>query len=112
AAVAGVHTAMIDPMVIANAASNRPRHRILIMVLPHLSSGVLYPQKPTWRGDLLVHAPVWDIQHRRPCAVGGTATQQAASQRAVFGPVCRRVGAPMNSPRCVPAPLSLRLLRS
>jgi hypothetical protein len=32
---------MIDPMVIANAASNRPRHRILTMVLPHLSSGVL-----------------------------------------------------------------------
>jgi len=32
---------MIDPMVIANAASNRPRHRILIMVLPHLWSGVL-----------------------------------------------------------------------
>jgi len=25
-------------MVIANAASNRPRHRILTMVLPHLSS--------------------------------------------------------------------------
>src|SRR5262245_6777374 len=41
AAVAGVHPAMIDPMVIANAASNRPRHRILIMVLPHLWSGVL-----------------------------------------------------------------------
>ena len=32
---------MIDPMVIANAASNRPRHRIVTMVLPHLSSGVL-----------------------------------------------------------------------
>jgi hypothetical protein len=41
AAVAGVHPVMIDPMVIANAPSNRPRHRILIMVLPHLWSGVL-----------------------------------------------------------------------
>jgi len=41
AAAAGVHPAMIDPMVIANAASNRPRQRILIMVLSHLSSGVL-----------------------------------------------------------------------
>jgi len=41
AAVAGVHPAMIDPMAIANAASNRPRHRILTMVLPHPSSGVL-----------------------------------------------------------------------
>src|SRR5215471_14083043 len=38
AAVTGVHPVMIDPMVIANAASNRPRHRILTMVLPHLSS--------------------------------------------------------------------------
>ena len=37
AAVAGVHPVMIDPIVIANAASNRPRHRILTMVLPHLS---------------------------------------------------------------------------
>jgi hypothetical protein len=42
AAVAGVHPAMIDPMVIANAASNRPRHRILTMVLPHLLSGVAF----------------------------------------------------------------------
>jgi len=41
AAAAGVHPAMIDPMVIANAASNRPRHRIVTMVLSHLSSGVL-----------------------------------------------------------------------
>jgi len=32
---------MIDPMAIANAASNRPRHRILTMVRPHRSSGVL-----------------------------------------------------------------------
>src|SRR6516164_11056556 len=38
AAVADVHPVMIDPLVIANAASNRPRHRILTMVLPHLSS--------------------------------------------------------------------------
>src|SRR5215813_13723374 len=41
AAEAGVHPVMIDPMAIANAASNRPRGRILIMVLPHLWSGVL-----------------------------------------------------------------------
>jgi hypothetical protein len=33
AAVAGVQPAITDPMVIANAASNRPRHRILTMVL-------------------------------------------------------------------------------
>jgi hypothetical protein len=32
----GVHPAIIDPMAIPNAASNRPRHRILTMVLPHL----------------------------------------------------------------------------
>jgi hypothetical protein len=31
----GVHPAMIDPMAIPSAASNRPRHRTLTMVLPH-----------------------------------------------------------------------------
>jgi hypothetical protein len=40
AAAAGVQPATIDPMI-ADAASNRPRHRILTMVLPHPSSGVL-----------------------------------------------------------------------
>src|SRR5499433_440389 len=48
AAVAGVHPVMIDPMVIANAASNRPRHRILAMVLPRLSSGVLVAIASPW----------------------------------------------------------------
>src|SRR5262249_8532319 len=33
----------------------------------------------------------------RRCAVGGAATQQAASQRAIFGQVCRRVVAPMSA---------------
>src|SRR5262245_39673315 len=41
AAVDGIDPPMIDPRAIAHAASNRPRHRVLSMMHPHLLPGVL-----------------------------------------------------------------------